>query len=246
MDTHHDTRFQLNALPEPLFIDSARTAVIVVDMQNAFVKQGGYFDAVGVDVSRTQKIIPACRRIIDCARENGATVLYLQMTEASDSKNSSDSSTPRFAKQKKKRDLLARRPELLETYYREGTWGHRMIDELLPCDGDPIVEKYRHDGFADTNLNAVLKSLHIECLLFIGTATNICIESTLRHAFFLDYFAVIVSDAVSPMGSDMLQEATFANVQSTFGWIVSSKDLLSGWHRLAPTIPSCLRNQGKF
>lgn len=230
MDTDHNPGLRLNALPEPVTIDLSRTAVIVVDMQNAFAKNGGYFDNIGVDISKTQKIVPTCRRILDAVRARGLKVIYLQMTDVPSHSDDCHSSTPRFLKLKRKHGLLARRPELLETHYCKGTWGHRMIDELLPHTDDTVVEKCRHDGFADTNLHELLKSLDVEFLLFIGTATNICIESTLRHAFFLDYFAIIVSDAVSPMGPDMLQEATFANVQSTFGWVIRSKDLLSALH----------------
>lgn len=245
MDACRDLNSRLNALPEPININFSRTAVIVVDMQNAFVKDGGYFDNVGVDISRTQAIVPACRRILDTARSRGLKVIYLQMTDVQGQLDTGHPATPRFLKQKSKRDVLARRPELLETHYYRGTWGHRTIDELLPRTDDPVVEKCRHDGFADTDLHEVLKSSGVESLLFIGTATNICVESTLRHAFFLDYFAIIVSDAVSPMGPDMLQEATFANVQSTFGWVTRSEDLLSALTRLKQVPPSYDRNKVK-
>ena len=245
MDARRDPSFRLNALPEPVNIDFSRTALLVVDMQNAFVKHGGYFDNVGVDISQTQKIVPTCRRILDAARAGDLKVIYLQMTDVPSQSVEGHSSTPRFLKLKKKRNVLASRPELLETHYCKGTWGHRIIDELLPHTGDTVVEKYRHDGFVDTNLHEFLKSSGVESLLFIGTATNICVESTLRHAFFMDYVAILVSDAVSQMGPDMLQEATFANVQSTFGWVTRSEDLLSALTRLTHVPPSYDWNEGK-
>ena len=78
-----------------------------------------------------------------------------------------------------------------------------------------------------TNLDIILRTLGIKHLVFIGTATNICVESTLRRAFFLDYFPILVSDAVSQMGPAPLQEATILNVQSTFGWVTSSDKFLA-------------------
>jgi ureidoacrylate peracid hydrolase len=73
-----------------------------------------------------------------------------------------------------------------------------------------------------TNLDIVLRTLGIKYLLFLGIATNVCVESTLRHAFFLDYFPILVSDAVSQKGSQVTQEATILNVQSTFGWVTDT------------------------
>ena len=71
------------------------------------------------------------------------------------------------------------------------------------------------------------KSVIIEYLVFVGTATNICVESTLRHAFSLGYFPMLVSDAVSQMGPAITQEATIFNVRSTFGWVTTSEKLLN-------------------
>jgi ureidoacrylate peracid hydrolase len=72
----------------------------------------------------------------------------------------------------------------------------------------------------------ILRTLGAKYLFFVGAATNICVESTLRHAFSLDYFPILVSDAVSQMGSNITQEATILNVQSTFGWVANVEDLV--------------------
>ena len=74
-----------------------------------------------------------------------------------------------------------------------------------------------------------LKALDIRYLLFIGTATNICVESTIRHAFFLDYFPILIADGVSQMGPKVTQEATILNVRSTFGWVTYSGRLMEAF-----------------
>jgi ureidoacrylate peracid hydrolase len=76
-----------------------------------------------------------------------------------------------------------------------------------------------------TNLDIILGTYDIQYLVFVGTATNICVESTLRHAFFLDYFPILVSDAVAQAGPDLIQEATLLNVRSTFGWVITAERL---------------------
>jgi ureidoacrylate peracid hydrolase len=122
--------------------------------------------------------------------------------------------------------MIHHHPELKEKLYIYGTWGSDIIKELEPRQGDILVKKQKHDAFIGTNLDIILKTYDIKYLVFVGTATNICVESTLRHAFFLDYFTILVSDAVAQRGPDLIQEATLYNVRSTFGWVLSSENLL--------------------
>jgi len=69
----------IEAEPEPIEIEVSKTAVLVVDMQNAFVRQGGYFDIIGHDIAATGKIINPCQKIITAARSNVIKIVYLQM-----------------------------------------------------------------------------------------------------------------------------------------------------------------------
>lgn len=228
-DLKHGTMIQ--AEPEPIWIDIPRTAVLVVDMQNAFVKERGYSHMAGHDISRTQKIIGPCREIIGAGREKGARILYLQMGCSPDLSDLGPPDSP-AARKSKGRILIRQHPELRDRLYVYGTWGAEIIEELEPQRGDIVVRKQRYDGFIGTNLDIILKTLGIKYLLVIGTATNICVESTIRHAYSLDYFSILVSDAVAQMGPEAMQEATILNVQSTFGWVTSSKDVLDGIHHI--------------
>ena len=187
----------IQADPEPIHIDVLKTAMIVVDMQNAFARKGGYFDFVGFDISATEKIIGCCKEIIICGRK-GVKVIYLQMGYSADLSDSGGPNSPMF--KSRALTLVSERPELKDRLYIYGTWGADIIDELKPQPGDVIVKKQKHDGFIGTNLDIILKTYEIKHLVFIGTATNICVESTLRHAFSLGYFSILVSDAVSPIG----------------------------------------------
>jgi ureidoacrylate peracid hydrolase len=215
----------IEAEPEPVGIDFEKTAILVVDMQNAFVSRGGYFDAAGIDISAAKKIVHPCQKIIFAGRETGIKIVYLQMGYSQDLSDTRSPASPSFIKRKVP-SLLKQRPELRDKLYLYGTWGAEIIEELKPRQGDVIIMKQRHDGFIETNLDHTLRTFGIKYLLFIGTATNICVESTLRHAFSLDYFSILVSDAVSQMGPRITHEATIFNVQSTFGWVTSSERLL--------------------
>jgi ureidoacrylate peracid hydrolase len=218
-------RITIEAKPEPIRVAPLESAVIVVDMQNAFAKEGAYFDLAGFDISATRRIIAPCQKIIRAARDKGIKIIYFQMGFSQDL---SDKGAPDSPSSIKSRALsrLREHPEWREKLYIYGTWGAEIIEELSPQQQDIVVKKQKYDGFMGTNLDIILRTLGINTLFFMGTATNICVESTLRHAFFLDYSSVLVSDAVSPLGPAVTQEATIFNVESTFGWVTSSDKLL--------------------
>jgi len=215
----------LEAEPQPIEIQPLKTAVILVDMQNAFVHRGGYLDLVGIDLSSVQGIVDPCRRILAAARSGGMRVLYLQMAYSERPADRDPKATPAFRKSPSL-TLIQQHPEWADRLCYAGTWGAEIIEELKPAPEDIVVRKEKYDGFIGTDLEAILKEYGIRFLIFAGTATNICVESTLRHAFFLDYFPILVSDAVSQKGIALLQEATLANVQSNFGWVTTTEHLV--------------------
>jgi ureidoacrylate peracid hydrolase len=221
----------LEAEPESVRIDLSRTAIIVVDMQNAFVRKGGYFDLIGVDISAIEKILEPCRSIISGARVKGIKIVYLQMAYSPDLSDIGPKDSPASLKSRSL-SLIREHPELRDKLCFSGSWGGEIIEELKPEPGDIIVRKQKYDGFMGTNLDLILTTLDIKYLIYLGTATNICVESTLRRSFFLDYFPILVSDAVIQKGSRMMQDATILNVQNTFGWVTDSVRLIKVMDRL--------------
>ena len=215
----------IKAEPQPILVDLARTALLVVDMQNAFAHKGGYFDLVGLDITPIQRIIEPCRKVINAAHATGIRIIYLQLGCSQDLSDRGSPDAPSSVKSRVL-SMMKEHPEWKDKFYIYGTWGAEIIEELRPREGDIVVKKQKHDGFIGTNLDIILRTLGAKYLFFVGAATNICVESTLRHAFFLDYFPILVSNAVSQMGSNITQDATILNVQSTFGWVTNAKELL--------------------
>lgn len=215
----------VEAEPEAIEIDLLKSAVIVVDMQNAFMSRGGYFDLIGIDTAATQKIVEPCRKVIHGAREKGAKIIYLQMGYSADLSDAGPPDSPSFHKSGGLK-FYREHPELKDKLYFYGTWGAEIMEALKPHQEDMVIKKQKYDGFIGTNLDIILRTFGIKYLLFLGIATNVCVESTLRHAFFLDYFPILVSDAVSQKGSHITQEATILNVQSTFGWVTDTTRII--------------------
>ena len=101
------------------------------------------------------------------------------------------------------------------------------MDELKPQPGDLVLWKSRYNGFAGTMLDSLLRTRGIRYLFFTGIATNVCVESTLRDAYFHDYWPILISDATMQAGPPSLQQATLQNVERFLGWTVSSGEFLS-------------------
>lgn len=221
---------QLAARPDPVDLDASRTAVIVVDMQNAFASKGGLFDLAGLDISGAAAAIAATGRVLDAARSAGVPVVYLQMGFARDLSDAGDIESPAYHKELAL-ILMRQRPELSGRLLIRGTWDWQIVDALTPQPGDIVIAKTRYDGFTRTDLDARLKALGVRNLLFTGIATNICVESTARHAFFLEYWPVLIEDAVSAAGPDFTRQSTVWSFEHVFGWVTDSAAAVSALGR---------------
>jgi ureidoacrylate peracid hydrolase len=215
----------LNTKPNPLEINLGKSAIIVVDMQNAFASPRGMLDIAGRDISGAHQVISALRSVLDAARAAQIPIIYLQMGYKPDLSNAGGPNSPNWHKELAM-SLMHSRPELKGKILTEGTWDFAIVDELAPHPGDLVVVKTRYSGFAGTTLDSMLRMRGVQFLFFAGIASNVCVESTLRDAFFLDYWPILLSDGAMPAGSARQHEATLFNVESFFGWTVQSAELL--------------------
>ena len=112
----------------------------------------------------------------------------------------------------------------------KGTWGTEILPELTPEQDDIVVAKHRYSGFFETELDAILREHGIESLVFTGCTTSVCVDSTLRDAFYRDYRCLLLSDCTGePIGSDLARsnhEASLLVIERLFGWVSDSRSLL--------------------
>ena len=111
------------------------------------------------------------------------------------------------------------RPELQGKLLAKGGWDYALVDALPPQPGDIVIAKPRYSAFFNTNLDSLLRARGIRTLVFTGIATNVCVESTLRDGFFLEYFGVVLHDATHHAGPDFMQQASLYNIEKFFGWV---------------------------
>ncbi len=217
---------QLEAKPEPVEVDLGKSAVVVVDMQNAFASRNGMLDIAGADISGAPRVVGVISQVLSAARRSGMPVVYLQMGYQADLSDSGGPESPNWHKELGIR-LMNCRPELKGKLVTAGTWDFAIVDELAPQPGDIVIVKTRYSGFARTALDAELQARGVRYLFFTGIATNVCVESTLRDAFFLDYWPVLITDATLAAGPPSMQEATLFNIETYFGWTIPSEEFLA-------------------
>ncbi|MEZ1664418.1 pyrimidine utilization protein B [Klebsiella pneumoniae] len=232
----------LPARPESLTFAPQQSALIVVDMQNAYASQGGYLDLAGFDVSATRPVIDNINTAVAAARAAGMLIIWFQNGWDDQYVEAGDPGSPNYHKSNALK-TMRQRPELQGKLLAKGGWDYQLVDELTPQEGDIVLPKPRYSGFFNTPLDSILRSRGIRHLVFTGIATNVCVESTLRDGFFLEYFGIVLEDATHQAGPAFAQQAALFNIETFFGWV---SDVESFCHTLSPATPLALAKEKRY
>jgi ureidoacrylate peracid hydrolase len=221
----------IQANPEPITIDTATTAVIVVDMQNDFCTKGGMFDQLGIDVLATGSVIEPTARVLACARESGINVIYLKMGFRPDLSDFGASDSPNRIKHRHVVGKTVAAPDGRQSRILiRDTWNTDIVHELRPRASDIVIYKTRYSGFYGTELDDILTDRGAKSLIITGVSTSVCVESTLRDAMYRDYRCLLLSDCASePVGKDLSRsnhDASLLVIQELFGWVSTSTELI--------------------
>ncbi|MES2158966.1 MAG: pyrimidine utilization protein B [Pseudomonadota bacterium] len=208
----------LPARPEPVRIDPASSAVIVIDMQNAYASPGGYVDLAGFDIAGAAGVIGRIGQVLDTARAAAIPIIFLQNGWDGDYVEAGGPGSPNWHKSNALKTMRAR-PDLAGQLLARGGWDYELVDALAPQPGDIRLHKTRYSAFFNSQLDSVLRARGIRTLIFVGIASNVCVESTLRDAFHLEYFSVMLDDATHHLGPDFVAKACLYNVEKFFGWV---------------------------
>ena len=217
---------RFDALPQPIEIDLARSALLIVDMQNDFCHPDGWFGQKGISVKPMQKPIGAISRLLAAWRPAGGAVVWLNWGVRPDRLNLSP--TIQF-KGKRAVDGVGyaeRSPQDRGLSVVQGEWGAQVVDELSVAALDITVFKHRLSGFWDNELDSILRQQGITTLLFAGVNTDRCVFSSLQDAGFLGYDCVLLSDACSTPSPAYVTKAIHFIVQQLHGFVATTDALL--------------------
>jgi ureidoacrylate peracid hydrolase len=156
-----------------------RTALVVIDPQNDFLHEEGWYAQHGIDISHMRRVIEPTKELVAEARRRGVPVVWTRHG---------------YADAAEAGPFLELRPFLEEGGLRRDTWGWELYEELDVQPEDPIVAKNRLSAFFNTNLEDVLRGLEVETVLIAGVLTNQCVAATSKDASFRDFKPIVVEE----------------------------------------------------
>ena len=211
------------AEPGPFPLPEGKVALIVIDMQRDFLLPGGFGETLGNDVSLLQKVVPPLTEVLASARENGLLVIHTREGHLPDLSDCPPAKLQRGKPSQRIGDVGPHGRILIR-----GEYGHDIIDELAPIDGEIVIDKPGKGAFYGTELGAVLEEAGITHLIVTGVTTEVCVHTTVREANDRGYDALVLSDCVGSyfpefqrVGLEMV-----AAQGGIFGWVADSTALL--------------------
>lgn len=215
----------LDALPKPVRIDLARTALLVIDMQNDFCHTDGWLAGIGVDVSGPRRAIAPLAALLPPLRAARLPVVWVNWGNRPDHANISPALMHVYDGAAEGSGLGAPMGRRASPVLEKGAWSAQVVDELHIAADDILVDKHRMSGFWDTPLDAILRNLRVDTLLFAGVNADQCVLHTLADANFLGYDTLMLQDACATSSPDFCMEATLYNVRQIFGFTLTTAAL---------------------
>lgn len=214
----------LAASPQNVRLDLARTAFIVIDMQDEFCHPDGWLGAIGVDVSPARAAIEPIRQMLPLIRAHDVPVIWVNWGNRPDRLNLGPSTHhvydnaglgPGLG------DPLANGAHVLEL----GSWSAAIVNEMGDTSNDVHVAKYAMSGFWDTHLDAILRNLGVTTLLFAGVNLDQCVLCTLQDASFRGYDCVAIEQCCATTSPAFCAESAWYNIRQCFGFTASKEAL---------------------
>lgn len=190
-----------------------KPALIVIDMQNGFCSEDGFMAKIGLDWRSSAEAIGPVARLLAAARNAHLPIYFTRYSLNADY---SDAGL-----------LLEVWPGIEGTGGMvRGTWDADIVDELAPREGETVIDKTRYSAFYDTDLLERLRADGVGTLIVCGVTTNICVESTVRDAFFRDIRVVVPSDGTAAVTPE-LHEAALDDFRYGFGQVGTVDEIVA-------------------
>jgi ureidoacrylate peracid hydrolase len=208
-------------------IDISTSALLVIDMQNAFCHPQGTLGISGVDVGPALATYAPIRRLVEAFRAAGAPVIWTRQVHLDSDAGRARKVLASHTARRKQVSCLA------------GTWDAQLVDELAPFADDPtfVVTKHRFGSFYETRLRSLLDMLGTTALFVTGVTANACVETTLREAYLRDYDVVAVTDAIAAVRPEWIDTARA--VWAQYLGMLATSDEVCAWSARA-TRPAAL------
>jgi ureidoacrylate peracid hydrolase len=201
-------------------VDTRHSALIVVDIQNAFIHSQGKMGRAGIDVSLMQAMVPRLERFLEEARKvDDLTIIFLRGVY--DEWTAAPQRTARTASS--------------EALMLDDDWETDFY-AVRPLPGERVIRKPRYGGFEGTELDLVLRGRDIRTLVMTGVGTNVCVETTAREGYQRNYHIAFLEDCTATTSVED-HEASLRNMRTYFGKVLSSGEVVQAWQARQPIAP---------
>lgn len=193
-------------------MNKSKTALLIIDMQNAFIRSEGSLAKLGINIGRTSHVIEPIIKLKTAAKEANMPVIYLKMALRQDYMDAGI--------------LQEVFPPLKDLGHCViDTWDSEIVDELKPGSDDIVINKHTFSGFYNTNFESILRNMNIDTLIVTGIATNICVESTVRDGFVRNFKMIIPREATASY-DEAMERGSFVNFEFGFAKIAPMDDVI--------------------
>jgi nicotinamidase-related amidase len=215
----------VQAEPYPFEFEVGRTALMMIDFQRDFVYPGGFGESLGNDTSPLLAALKPAERVLKACRAAGMFVIHTREGHRSDL-----SDLPRAKYERGNPTIHIGDEGPMGRLLVRGSYGHDIVEELYPIDGEPVVDKPGKGAFYATDLDAILKMKGIERIVACGVTTEVCVNTTVREANDRGYDALVLSDCVASYFPEF-QRVALEMIKAQggiFGWVADSERFLAG------------------
>ncbi len=204
----------------------AKSALLIIDMQNDFCKPEGYFGRrpephfkmmVQAMQPLVKRAIPNIRRLVEAAKGAKRPVIYIQHVLRPDY---ADACFPYW------RCV----PDCVEEKFLvEGNWGAEIVDELKPVPAEIVITKKGYGSFTHTALDLYLRNFGVTTCIVTGVGTSVCVETTTRQGADLNYYMIVVSDAT---GDSPAHEPSLNHMNRFFAEVMTTDQVIGMFQNL--------------
>jgi nicotinamidase-related amidase len=219
---------ELTTATKQVRLDLAKSALLVVDMQNDFCHPDGWLAHIGVDVTPARAPIGPLQTLLPRLRAAQVPVIWLNWGNRPDLLNIGAGLRHVYNGTGEGVGLGDPLPKNGSPVLIKSSWAAAVVDELVIDSADIWVDKYRMSGFWDTPLDSILRNLGRTTLFFSGVNADQCVMATLQDANFLGYDCILLEDCTATTSPDFCLQATLYNVKQCFGFVSDSLALIHG------------------
>jgi len=214
----------IDAEPQPITIDLARTAVIFIDMQRDFLEPGGFGESLGNDVSLLGAAVEPCRSLLAAARERGLLIVHTREGHRPDLSDAPLNKVDRGAPHQR-----IGAPGPMGRILIRGEAGHDIVPALYPLSCEPVIDKPGKGAFYATDLDTILRNRGIDNLIVCGVTTEVCVHTTVREANDRGYRCIVPGDCCASYFPEFHEVALrmITAQGGIFGWVSDAKRVLA-------------------